>query len=245
VVRRVEASHLMHLAWFVAPGRWASDPENLQWVGASIDLMRSFHANGGVRMVTSGSGLQYDWSYGYCSEERTPRNPHTLYGACKNAFEDVAAAFGRGHRLQSASARIFFVYGPHEHPDRLVASVIRSLLAGEPARCSHGRQIRDYLFADDVADALVALLESDFVGPVNVASGEAVTLRDIVARIGRLIGRPDLIRLGAIAAAPTDTPLVVADVSRLTNVVKWRPRFDLESGLTRTIEALRQPAATI
>ena len=54
-----------------------------------------------------------------------------------------------------------------------MASVIRSLLAGEPARCSHGNQVRDYLFAEDVADAFVALLESDVTGPINIALGSA------------------------------------------------------------------------
>jgi hypothetical protein len=55
--------------------------------------------------------------------------------------------------VTSAWGRIFFLYGPYEHPDRLVASVIRSLLAGEPAKTSHGNQIRDYLLAGDVADS--------------------------------------------------------------------------------------------
>ncbi len=49
--------------------------------------------------------------------------------------------------------------------DRLVSSVILSLLRGEPAKCSHGRQIRDYMHVQDVADGLVALLDSDVRGP--------------------------------------------------------------------------------
>ena len=75
---------------------------------------------------------------------------------------------------------MFFLYGPHEHPDRLVSSVILSLLRGEPAKCSHGRQIRDYMHVQDVANGLVALLDSDVRGAVNVSSGQATTLREIV-----------------------------------------------------------------
>jgi nucleoside-diphosphate-sugar epimerase len=142
--------------------------------------------------------------------------------------------------MTSAWGRIFFVYGPHEHPSRLVPSVIRSLLSDMPARCSQGNQIRDYLFAQDAADALVALLESAVTGPVNVASGQGIALRDIVLRIGTLLGKPDLIRLGAIPPATTDTPLVVADVTRLQQVLAWRPKYDLESGLTRTIDWWRE-----
>jgi nucleoside-diphosphate-sugar epimerase len=142
--------------------------------------------------------------------------------------------------LTSAWGRIFFLYGPHEHPDRLVASVIRSLLAGQPARTSHGRQVRDYLYAADVADAFVTLLDSGVTGPINIASGQAVALRDIVNRVGQLMGRPDLIELGAIPTAPTDTPLVVGDTARLCSALRWSPSWDLDRGLAATIERWRQ-----
>jgi nucleoside-diphosphate-sugar epimerase len=131
---------------------------------------------------------------------------------------------------------VFFLYGPGEHPDRLVSSVIRSVLKGEPARCSHGRQIRDYLHVQDVADGLVALLDSEVTGSVNVCSGEATTLRQIVTTVGRLMDRPDLILLGAIPARANDTPLVVGHNGRLCAALSWAPRYDLESGLQQTID---------
>ena len=245
VVGDASADHLLHLAWYIAPGRWASAPENFEWVRASLQLLRAFHERGGgTRLVTAGSCLEYDWQYGYCSERRTPCAPHTAYGVCKHALQTLTTAFAGQSGLTSAWGRIFFVYGPYEHPDRLVASVVRALLADEPARCSHGRQIRDYLFVQDVADALVALLESDLEGPVNIASGHPVALKDIVSRIGAILDKPDLIRLGAIPPAGTDVPLVVADVTRLTTELGWRPACDLDTGLRRTIEwwRERQPA---
>src|SRR4029450_2653117 len=153
-----------------------------------------------------GSGLEYDWRYGYCSETRTPCAPHTIYGACKHALQILTSAMARDGSFASAWARIFFVYGPHEHPDRLVAAVVRSLLAGDPARAPHGRQVRDYLFVEDVADALARLLESDVTGPINVASGQAIALRDIISEIGQQTGRAELIQRGAIAPASTAAP---------------------------------------
>jgi nucleoside-diphosphate-sugar epimerase len=148
----------------------------------------------------------------------------------------LTTALGTASGFSSAWGRIFFLYGPHEHPDRLVAAVSRALLSGEPARCSHGRQVRDYLYVQDVADAFVELLDGGAAGPVNIASGEPVELRTIVTRIGELIGRPELVRLGAIPAAATDTPLVVADVTHARDVLAWRPRVGLDEGLSRTID---------
>lgn len=236
VVRNAGASHLLHLAWYIAPGKWAQAPENFAWVRASLALAEAFADAGGRRFVGAGSGLEYDWDYGYCSEDRTPQRPHTVYGTCKHAVQLLTSAMAIREGWTPAWGRVFFLYGPHEHPDRLVASVIRSLLAGEPARTSHGRQVRDYLYADDVADALVRLVESDVTGPINIASGQAVTLREIVTRIGDLMGRPELIQLGAIPAAPTDTPLVVADTTRLRTALQWTPSWDLDRGLRSTIE---------
>jgi nucleoside-diphosphate-sugar epimerase len=236
LVQAVQASHLLHLAWYIAPGKWAAARENYLWVEASLALVRAFHAAGGQRVVVSGSGLEYDWKYGYCTERLTPLQPHTFYGVCKSALSQLVEGYANTVGLSSAWARIFFLYGPWEHPDRLVASVARSLVSGKPARTSHGRQIRDYLYADDIADALVTLLDSSLAGPINIASGEAVTLRHIVERLGFLASRADLLEIGAIPPAPTDAPLVVADVARLTNELGWRPKTRLDDGLKQTLE---------
>lgn len=236
VVKASGADSLLHLAWYIAPGKWAQSPENFAWVRASLDLITAFRNAGGSRIVGAGSCLEYDWNFGYCSEARTPCAPRTVYGTCKHALRLLTAAMMPGEGQTSAWGRIFFLYGPHEHPDRLVPSVIRSILAGEPARTSHGRQVRDYLYADDVADAFVRLLDSDVIGPINIASGRPIALKDIVTRIGQLMGRPDLIQLGAIPAAPTDTPLVVADTTRLSSALDWTPSWDLDRGLEATID---------
>jgi nucleoside-diphosphate-sugar epimerase len=240
LVAGVEPSHLLHLGWFVTPGDVIGSLDNFSWTEASLALVRAFSRHGGRRLVTSGSSFEYDWSYGYCSEGRTPLRPDTVYGTCKLALGELVEAFTRIVGVSSAWARIFFAYGPREHPDRLVSSVVRSVLGGMPARCSHGEQIRDYLHVQDVADALVALLDSDVEGAVNIGSGEPIALKTIVTALGRQLGRPDLIELGAIPARANDAPLVVADVTRLHDAVGWRRAIALEEGLAWTIEWWRK-----
>lgn len=244
LVAETQPSHLLHLAWNITPGRWAAAPENVPWVRASLRLYEQFRAHGGKRFVGAGSCLEYDWEFGYCQEGVTPRRPATLYGVCKNAVHDVLARAAVTDGLSFAWARIFFLYGPHEHPDRLVAAVIRSLLAATPARTSHGRQVRDYLYVADVAEALVQLAESEVTGAFNIASGTPVALRDIIGRIGQMLGRTDLIQFGAIAAAPTDTPLVVGDPRRLEEAIGWRPSVGLDEGLQATIDWWRRQSST-
>src|SRR5262249_31036942 len=88
----------------------------------------------------------------------------------------------------------------------------------------------------DAADALVALLDSDLQGAVNVGSGNAVSVRSLVRRLGVLTGRPELVRCGAVPDRPDEPPLIVADVGRLRGELGWSPRFTLEGGLAQTVD---------
>ncbi len=236
LIASIQPTHLLHLAWYTAPGKYATSLENCRWVQASLVLMQAFALRGGKRLVMAGTCAEYDRKYGYCSEQITPLLPATLYGACKHSLQIILDAFGGQTGLSAAWGRIFFLYGPHEHPDRLVSSTIRSVLQGKLALCSHGDQIRDFLYVQDVADAFVTLLESDVLGNINIASGYPVTVKDVVNKIGEKLQREDLIQLGAIPTAPNDPPFLVADVSRLTDEVCWQPKYDLVTGLEQTIE---------
>jgi nucleoside-diphosphate-sugar epimerase len=243
LVEEVKASHLLHLAWYTEHGKFWTSPLNLKWVEASSHLLQAFVTHGGRRCVAAGTCAEYDWRYGYCSEAVTPLAPGTLYGACKHAFQGMLEAFSASNGMRSAWGRIFLLFGPHEHPDRLVPSVITAALQGREALCSHGTQVRDFLCVEDVADAFVRLLESDVSGPVNIASGRAVAIRDLVTRIAERLDATDRLRFGALPSRPGDPPLLVGDTTRLTQEVGWTPRYDLDAAVDRTIEWWRQNAS--
>ena len=235
LVKKVAPSHMLHLAWYAEPGS-VNDPSNLLWAKSGLELVRLFKKYGGTRLVIGGSCLEYDWNYGFCSESRTPRNSNSLYGCCKNSLFEMTSRYASVTGLSFAWARLFFIYGPWENPNRLVPYVIQSLLESNTARCSDGTQIRDYLHVQDVADALVELLASNAAGDFNIASGSPVTLRQIVSAIGAQIGRPELIDLGAIPKRDNDAPLVVGNTEKFAQTLEWKPQIDLNSGLEHTIE---------
>jgi nucleoside-diphosphate-sugar epimerase len=117
----------------------------------------------------------------------------------------------------------------------LVPSVICNLLLNREAPCSHGRQIRSFLHVADVGEAFAAVLDSELEGPVNIGSDERVALADLVDRIGRQIGRPDLLRLGARPAPLHEPSLLVPEIHRLRDEAQWLPRFTLDEALNDTI----------
>jgi len=232
VIRSVRPSHLLHLAWYVEHGRFWNAAENLDWVAASLALLRRFHAEGGTRVVCAGTCAEYDWS-GECCDERTQLAPASLYGVSKNALRTIVEEYARSTRLSAAWGRIFFTYGPGEAPERIIAAAARALVRGEGFTCSAGTQVRDFLYVEDVATAFAALLDNSATGAFDIGSGEAIALRSLLERLERLAGREQLVLFGE--PAPNEPARLVADSSRLRNEVGWEPRRHLDEGLERTL----------
>ncbi|HQT93679.1 MAG: epimerase [Acidobacteria bacterium 21-70-11] len=235
VLDDVRPTYLLHLAWVTEPGRYQRSEDNLRWVQASLSLLRGLQRAGGQRVVMAGSCAEYDQRYGYCSEGVTPLAPVTPYGVCKHATQLMLAAFSELAGLSSAWGRVFSVYGPHEHPERLVASVARALLGGREALCTAGVQVRDYLYVEDAATAFVALLDSGVTGPVNIASGRGIVVRDLVQTLGEVCGRTELVRLGALSTRGDEPLVIFGDSGRLRSTVGWAPRWELRAGLEETV----------
>ena len=235
-------THLLHLAWYAVPGKFWTSPENFRWVAASLELFQQFAGAGGRRIVASGTCAEYSCDNGAITQTEgvSPTVPATLYGACKHALHVMLEAFARQSRLSYAWGRVFFPYGPHEHAERLLAYAVRSLLQNEVVHCTHGRQVRDLMYVEDVANALVSVLDSQVVGPVNIGSGKGVSLKSVIESVAEKLGRKELVRLGAIPARADEPTAIVANARRLRGEVGFVPAYTLDQGIQATIEWWRQ-----
>lgn len=235
LIDQVKPSHLLHLAWYATPGKFWNSEMNLNWVRSSLKLIQEFVNNGGQRLVVAGTCAEYDWNQGHCDETTTDLKPHSLYGSSKAALYRLLEAYAKQVHLNYAWGRIFFLYGPYEYKERLVPSVILKLLNKEEAPCSHGNQIRDFMHVEDVAEAFVALINSQVQGAINIASGQNVSLKKVINFISHQLDATDKIKYGAINT-PLDPPLITANAQKLFNEVNWSPKYTLEEGLIHTIE---------
>lgn len=235
MVAAIGATHLLHLAWEARPGFWEA-PENCDWVAASIALVRAFAAGDGRRVVVAGSCAEYDWTGpGRLDEAMSPIRPATLYGTAKASLHAVLAKAAPGLGLSLAWARIFFPYGPGDRPERLLGTLLDAARRGDVAKVSEGAQRRDFLHVDDVAAALVAILAAPVEGALNVASGEATTVRRFVEIAARAAGCADRVLYGAMPSRPDDPPLIEGAIERLRAETAYRPRFTLETGLADAV----------
>lgn len=235
LLRDINPSNLLHMAWFVKHGEFWTSELNYDFVSASLKLLQSFAKHGGKRVVVSGTCAEYDWRYGYCVENVTPCTPHTTYGVCKANLFQLGRQYAQDTGLSYAWGRIFFPYGPYEKSSRLIPYVIQSLLKNEPAQTTSGEQIRDFMYINDLADAFVALLTSDIQGAINITSGQPMRLKDMILMIADVLDKHHLIQLGAHADG-TQPTMIVGDISRLQNEVGWQPTYSTKQGIEATIQ---------
>jgi nucleoside-diphosphate-sugar epimerase len=233
---------VVHLAWFTQHGAYWSAPENCDCVVQGLQLVRLAAEHGCRRFVGAGTCAEYDWSYERPVENQTPCAPRSLYGASKLALFLVAERLSAVMGMSLAWARYGFLFGPGESEGRLVSAAITALGAGRDFACSAGTQIRDFVYVDDAAAATAALLDSEVVGPVNIGSGEAVSIRRLIELVVELIGHAGRPLYGAVPPRNGDPAVLVPDLSRLLDEVGWRPQTTLREALARTVDAWREKA---
>lgn len=192
------------------------------------------------RLVIAGSSSEYGPVDGVMDEASAP-HPDDFYGVTKLAGGLLAAVAGARHGLETAQLRLFSVYGPGEDPRRLVPSVLRALLAGEPIRLTPGAQVRDFVYVDDVAEALLAAVDRPVLDTltVNVGTGVQTSVRELCRLAADLIGGHHLLGFGALAYRPGERFSWRASTATAERALGWHARTLLADGLARTIEHTR------
>ena len=233
VLKKYKPTHLLHLAWGTEPSNY-NLPVNFDWFTAGVNLLEAFKNNQGKRAVIAGSGVEYNWDYGYCKENETPTSHETIYGACKNMLRQYTQSFLPSFEIEHVWPRLFFIYGPGENPLRLVPHIITQLLKNEKAIVRSGDLYRDYIYVKDVARILINMLEGNGNGTINVCAGLPFKIKDIAQTIGDILNKSDLIEYQT--QTNIKRQLVVGDNSRLTNELNYTPSIDIGQNLAETIE---------
>ena len=215
------------LAWPVDPARYLHSPDNLGALAATIAIARAVLDSGCPVLVGVGTCAEYALAdQGVRLREDHALRPETLYAVCKTAAHQVLEQLGRPSRATITWARIFNPFGPGEPSARLLPSIARTLAAGEDFMAASGRQVRDYIYVDDVASALAVCVEGGLPGPINICSGQAVALADVMRTCAEACGQEERIRLGAKLDRAWDPPWIVGDPERLL-AAGWLPHEPL------------------
>lgn len=240
-LRKLGATHLLHLAWVTEHSQFWSSPLNFDWVSASVHLISAFAAAGGKHVVTAGSCAEYDWTQGVCSEYLTPLVPITTYGIAKDATRRLLMSLCKNENLSCAWGRIFLAHGHGEDRRRLVPAVIEALSGTRPMFGVHRSVWRDFLHVSDVAEGLVTILRLGVPGEFNISSGNPVQIEQLIRLIGEQLNVDPEPLLDQEPPISIDSPKILLGDNRRLQELGWQARYSLQSGLSQTINSRSFP----
>jgi UDP-glucose 4-epimerase len=137
--------------------------------------------------------------------------------------------------------RPFNAYGPYQSSKAIIPELILHGLRNIPIECTAGEQTREFNFVEDLVDGLVraATLERSVEGPINLAAGQEIAIRDLVELIASLTGTNVKPRLGALPYRPTEIWRMRGDNKRARELLGWKPKTPIEEGLRKTVAWFR------
>jgi len=199
----------------------------------------------GVRLVHVGSALEYGRAVGDLAEDSLPA-PTTLYGTTKLEGTGIIERAAASGSLRAMTARLFTVYGPGEHPGRLLPTLMEARnTEGGVIPLTTGDQYRDFTYVEDVVEGLVRLgaLTGPCPGTVNLATGTLRSVRDFVLEAARILPiSSHRLGFGILPRRSDDMHHLPVRLVRLQSLLGWRPRTDIATGLRRTESFLRELA---
>lgn len=208
-------------------------------VHGSLRVLAATARHGARRFVHIGSCAEYGSKPDPISEDAL-LVPTASYGASKAAATLLLRELARTLDTSLVVARPFGIWGPAEAAYRLAPQIIAACTSRSALKLTPCEVIRDYTYVEDMAANILALALSPQIPAstmVNVATGHGVLLRDFVLSIARLLDGADLMHFGALPYRPTEMPSLVADVTRLRDLLGSLPTTSLSEGVRRMMSS--------
>lgn len=224
---------LIHAAWFTTPGLFWESPENDNHLVWGRALVTQAFERGVRHALMVGTCAEYAPSDKAQHEEHSELAPRGRYGRCKDELRRFAETAASEAGASVCWARLFYPYGPGEPAEKLTSAAVMKMQSGQRLELKTPADQKDYIHVDDAAQALLTLSERQAVGSYNVASGEAISVAEVVTMIAEELGRPEF----APQNGPAKGTLELADITRLREL-GWSPRTSLREGIRSLIASL-------
>ena len=243
---------IYHLASRASPAQYQADPIRTLRTNVLGTLnMCDLAIRCGARLLLASTSEVYGDPQVHPQSETywgnvNPVGPRSCYDEGKRAAETVCMDYNRQHNLDVRIGRIFNTYGPRMGFDdgRVVSNFITQCLKGERLTIyGDGSQTRSFCYVSDLVRGLIALMDSDVRGPVNLGNPEEFSIRDLATQVSDLVGvEPRFVNRDL----PTDDPTRRRpDISRAKSLLGWSPEISLKDGLSRTIAEFRSRMDTM
>lgn len=172
--------------------------------------------------------------------ESMRESPISSYSFAKAAAGQLLQMLYRSEGFPAVMLRLFLVYGEGQNDQRFLPQIIKGCLQNSQFPTSAGEQLRDFCHVSDICRGiLIAMRNGDAHGEIiNLASGEAVSIREMIDKVRDLIGKGQP-RYGEVAYRKGENMALYADIEKANSLLRWQPKIDLNTGLLRTIDYYR------
>jgi nucleoside-diphosphate-sugar epimerase len=237
---------VMHLATHGAYS-WQSDSQQIFETAllGTVNLLTACEAAGVRRLINAGTSSEYGYKDHPPSEDELPE-PNSDYASAKAAATTWCGYFARERGVEAITLRLYSVYGPWEHPDRLIPTLLREALAGRLPPLVNPDVARDFVFVDDACSAFLTSAEAPDVAPgtvYNVASGRQTTIRDVVETTRSIFEVEAEPEWGSMSEREWDTTSWVGNPAKLGRELGWQAETELAEGLRRTAAWMQERPA--
>jgi UDP-glucose 4-epimerase len=241
LVGRVSPEYIVHLASSMKKGN--SEEEISESLRINLGGARSvFDAALGLKsiraIVAMGSAEEYGDNPPPFAEAMKER-PVSAYSLSKAAATILSSYYSRIHRLPIIVLRPFVVYGPMQEEKQLIPYVISRCLKNEPVELTLGEQTRDFIYVDDLADAISLALQRPerCSGEImNICSGKEVRVREAVELIKEEAGSSSQLLFGKIPYRKGEIMRYCGSAARAGELLSWKPKTGLRQGIRKTVK---------
>jgi dTDP-glucose 4,6-dehydratase len=240
----VNAAAESHVEKSIAEGASEFVATNVEGTRVLLDAIREVSVE---RFILISSSEVYGTAERAPMDEEHPLNPRSPYAATKAGADRLAFSYRATYELPIVIVRPFNNYGPRQHPEKVIPRFILQALAGEPLTVhGDGTASRDWLFVEDDAEAIQAVIEADAAAVdgevINVATGRDASVSEIADLVLELCGKPATLK-EYVAERPGQVARHIGSTEKAERLLGWTARTSLEEGLSRTVAWYRENEA--
>ena len=190
------------------------------------------------KFVQVGSSIEYGKSRSpQIENKKNSQSTFSVYGKAKLLSTKYLMAIYKKEKFPATVIRLYLVYGPKQDINRVIPITIKNALLDKKFNCSTGLQFRDFIYIDDVINAILKTLKNIKTNGeiINIGSNKPVRIKDLIIRICSLVGSGKPI-FGKIKLRKDEIKSLYPNINKAHKILKWGPKISLNTGLKRTIK---------
>ncbi len=168
--------------------------------------------------------------------------PVSSYGLSKLSATKLSLIFNSEFNIPALILRPSIAYGPGQGEDMFLPALINALLKSKSFKMTQGHQMRDFVFIDDLVQAMIRGIEKNDVAGniINIAAGKSVRLKDVAMQISNLTGNAECLEFGAIPYRSSEIMDYAVNIDKSYEILNWKPETSLDKGLFKTVEYYKE-----